>query len=126
MGSIVNARTEHHLGVNLQAAIAKPGQLLHDLARPGIFEQARSHLRFRRMHRHKQRRQPQLLNPIPLPLGQVCQGQIRAIEKTQPVIIIFVVERGPLAGRLLINKAKGAAVVALNQSIKQSRFKFQT
>ena len=77
------------------------------------------------MHRNKQRRQPQPLNAIPFPLRQIGEGEIGAIEKTQPIIIIFVIKRCAFTGRLLINKTKGTAVIALNQTIKQGRFKFQ-
>ena len=61
-----------------------------------------------------------MIDALPIRLRQVGEGEIGAIKETETEVVILQVEAVPVAGRLLIDEAKRAVVVALLQPIKES------
>ena len=116
---IVEPRADHHLGVNLQIPFTKPGQLLHQQPGPRIHQKALSQVRFSGVHRYIKRRQPLLIDALPIRLREVGEGEIRAIEEAETEVVILEIQAVPVAGRLLIDEAERTVVVALPQPIKE-------
>ena len=71
------------------------------------------------MHRNKQGGEPLLLNALPVGGGEVGERQIRAVKKTEAVVVVFEVEAAAAPRRLLIDETEGAGVVALLEPVEQ-------
>ena len=106
--------------MDLQVALLEPLQLLQQQAGAGIHQQATAQLRLRGVHRHIQRREALLLNPAPVGLAQVGEGEVRAVEKAEAVVVVLQIQAAALARWLLVDEAERAGVVALLEPIEQS------
>ena len=60
-----------------------------------------------------------MLNSLPVTLTKVGEGEIGAIEETQPVVVILEIKAVQMPRRLLIDEAERTAVIALTQPVKQ-------
>ena len=76
------------------------------------------------MNRHMQRRNTFSHYPLEIQLGKACEGGEVAVEKRQPVVVVFEVERFPKVRGQLINKTKLAVVVASADLIEEGRVNF--
>jgi hypothetical protein len=66
-----------------------------------------------------QRRETLIFDPLPVRWAEVGEGEVGAVKKTQPIVVILEIETAPMAGGLLIDEAEGAVVVALLQAIEE-------
>ena len=71
------------------------------------------------MDRYKQGGEPLLLNPLPVCGAQVGEGQVGAVKKTQPVVVILEIEAAAPPRRLLVDEAERAVVIALLEAIEE-------
>ena len=112
-------RADHHLGVDLEAPLGEPGQLLQQQGGAGIDQQAAAQLGVGGVHRDVQRRKALFLDAAPVGRREIGEGEVRAVEKTQAVVVVLEVEAAAAPRRLLVDEAEGAAVVALAQAVEQ-------
>ena len=71
------------------------------------------------MHRDIQGREALLFNALPIGSRQVGEGEIRAVEKAEPVVVVLEIKAPALPRRLLIDETEGALVVALLEAVEQ-------
>ena len=71
------------------------------------------------MHRDIQGREALLFNALPIGSTQVGEGEIGAVEKAEPVVVVLEIEASALPRRLLIDETEGAVVVALLKAVEQ-------
>ena len=64
------------------------------------------------MNRHKQRREPLLFDPQPVRVGEVGEGEIGAVEKTEAVVVVLEVKAAAASRRLLVDEAERTGVGA--------------
>ena len=93
--------------------------MLGQLRRPRIDQQATAQLRIGTVHGDIKRREPLLLDALPVGRAEIGEGEIGAVEEAEPIVVVLEVKTSALAWRLLVDEAEGAVVVALPQAVEQ-------
>ena len=60
-----------------------------------------------------------MINALPIDVRQVGKGEIGAVQKAEPKVVVFQIKAVTVAWRLLIDEAKRTVVVALPQAIEE-------
>ena len=109
---VVHPGHEHHLGVKRDPPLPEGAQLGDDLGRIGVAQQPAAHRRVGGVHRHVQRREAVLDDPLLVPGLQVREGREIAVAERQAVVVIADVERRPHRLRIPVHKTEVAVIGA--------------
>ena len=110
--AVVEAGHDHHLAVELDAAVGEPRELLDDVRHARVVEQNLARFPRRRVHRDVERRQPVLEDARDVALLEVGERREVAVGERQPVVVVANVERLAESLRQPLDEAELAAVGA--------------
>ena len=116
--AVVDAGAEHQLRVRLDAHVGQAAQLRHDLRGARVAQQAAAQRRVGGVDRDVQRAEALLDDALPVVLFEVGQGDEAAVEEAVAVVVVLDVEAGPQAGRVLVDEAERAVVVAALDAVE--------
>lgn len=108
--AVIHIGAEHELGVEVDPGPFESCQIFQDVATLGIADKCHPQLRIGGMYGDVHRRNPLLLDPLPILFTQVGQGDEAAVEHGIAVIVIHDVKRLPHAFRNLLDKTERACV----------------
>ena len=110
--AVVDARTQHHLRIRLDADVRQPAQLLADVGRGLIAEQVAPQFRLRRVHGDVNRRESLLRESLPVRVGEIGERDEVAVKEAQAIVVVLDVQRLTHALRIAFEEAEEAVVVA--------------
>ncbi len=122
MISIIDARAQNNLGMYPDAVGCQPFQASQDVRCLSIAEHEGPEIVIGSMNGKIEGRQPQSEDPLPVGFRQRSEGNIIAVEKRCPIIIIFYIQALPASSRHLIDETKYTLVPA---SLYRERGKFK-
>src|SRR6185369_7412595 len=91
--SVVEAWYDYHLGVELNAALSQPRELLDDVRNARVVEEDLPRFPWRGVHGDIERRQPIFENPLEIALFQVREGREIPVGEGEPVVVVANVQR---------------------------------
>src|SRR5262249_47045849 len=112
MHSIIEARTEHDLAVELDTLAGQPGDLLHHTVIFRISQHDGAKLRLGCMNGDVQRRQPLFDDPLHLRFVDVRERQVISKKERETIVLILDVEGTTNILRILVYKAEDALILA--------------
>ena len=109
---VINAFAQNNLPVHLNAALVQNIYFFQRVPGKTVMKHSAAQFRICSMKRNVDRLQTISDNPLHIPVTHICQGNIISLEKRQPGIIIFKIQRIPHSRWHLINKAEDAFIPA--------------
>ena len=110
MRAVVQARDEHHLGMDLDAQAGQPAQLLHHVGRSWAAKETTPQRQVGGVHRDIERAEPLLLQARPVIASQVGQRDKVAKEEGVAIVVVLDIEGAAHARRVLLDETELAVV----------------
>ena len=110
--AVVEARHDHHLSVELDAALGELRELLDDVRDSRVVEQNLARFPRRRVHGDVERRQPVLEDARDVAILEVGERREVPVREREAVVVVANVERLPEALGQPLDEAELAAISA--------------
>ena len=124
-GAVVDAGTEHRLGVELHAAVGEPMELIQQPPSTLLAQDVAAQLGVDRVHGDVQWRRVARDHPVQFAVGDVGQGHVVAHHQAHAPVIVLDAHAGPHVFGQLIHEAEQAPVAAQPHAAHHGLFKLQ-
>ena len=125
MLTVVYAAAKHELQIQLNSRVCELRKVFQTVARKTVAQHPASQLRFDRVNADIDGRNAHLYHTVDIPLLQVRQRDVIALQKRQPLVIVLEINALAHSLRVLVDEAENTLVRTALLSVHQIRFEFQ-